>query len=378
MFLYFFSIIAIMYIPLTVYVGLRLWQVGKYFFPGFNKITYGIIFIILSYLFILNFFSRGLGKGISEALTTISYYWIIALFYLCFIFLTLDFLRIICKFTNTTLPFKTIIPRIGIIAILFVAILLIYGTWNARHPKVTHYDLVIPKAAGSLNELRVALVSDIHLSNVMNNNRLEQMVKIINSLNPDLVLIPGDIIEDADVFAKQNMMDNFKKLQAGYGIFISLGNHEYYRGNVKETLESLEKIGFHILKDEYVLVENSFYVVGQDDPAVGHLGVRRKELKEILEGVDKKLPLFLLNHQPIDLEIAQKEGIDLQVSGHTHRGQVFPANIITSLIFEKDWGYLKKGNLQLVVTSGYGLWGPPLRIGSSSEIVEIIINFKVK
>jgi predicted MPP superfamily phosphohydrolase len=104
--------------------------------------------------------------------------------------------------------------------------------------------------------------------------------------------------------------------------------------------------------------------------------VKRKSLLYITKDLDKSKALLLMDHQPNNLDDAQKQGIDLQVSGHTHRGQLFPANIVTNLIFELDYGYLEKANSKYIVSSGYGTWGPPIRLGSRSEIVEINIQFK--
>jgi len=172
------------------------------------------------------------------------------------------------------------------------------------------------------------------------------------------------------------MVETFGELKPRLGTFIALGNHEYYGGEVKETVDSLEKVGIPVLRDSYVKIADSFYIVGRDDPAVSRSGKLRKDLNMVLAGVDKSLPIILLNHQPIELDAAQKEGVDLQLSGHTHRGQIFPANLVTSRLYEKDWGYLKKDTLQLIVTSGYGTWGPALRIGNTPEIVNISITFK--
>jgi len=267
-------------------------------------------------------------------------------------------------------------PYKGLAAVILVIVTLLYGGWNAQNPRVVNYNLEIPKKAGEIQELQVVMVSDLHLSKVVHNGRLKEMVDKINALNPDLVLMPGDLIQDAQFFVEQNMVETFGELKPKRGTFISLGNHEYYGGEVKETVDSLERAGIHVLRDSYAKVFDSLYIVGRDDPAVGRSGALRKDLKVILDGVDKSLPIILLNHQPIELNEAQKEGVDLQVSGHTHGGQIFPANLVTSRLFEQDWGYLRKDTLQLIVTSGYGTWGPAMRIGNTPEIVNILITFE--
>lgn len=377
MFIIFFILAMICYIPIVFYVGVRLWQVWAYFLPAGSKFIYWLIFIFFSFSLFLNLIvARYLPKGISEVFKIISYYWVVAIFYLFAILLIFDIFRWLSRMLKIPLSVQNFIPQMGIFALALVALLFIYGTWNAYNPKVNCYDINIAKSAGNLKELKAVVVSDLHLSSTVNNNHLQKMVEKINSLNPDIVFIPGDIIEDTEAFKQQKMKETFSKLKPPYGVFVSLGNHEFYRGEVKEIVESLEEIGFQVLSDDYLKVADSFYVVGRDDPAGLHFGNKEgKRLREILAGIDHNLPIILLNHQPTELEEARLTGIDLQVSGHTHKGQVFPANLITSRVFEKDWGYLQKGSLQLIVTSGYGLWGPPLRIGSNSEIVYITISF---
>ena len=299
----------------------------------------------------------------------------VVIIYLFMVFLIFDFLIFICGTLKLSLPFQLLLPYTRLLAVIFVTGLLIYGTWNARQVQIIPYEVTINKEAGSVQELNVVMVSDLHLNSIINNERLKEMVEGINVLNPDLILMVGDILEVARFFSEQNMLETFKGLKSRYGIFMSLGNHEYYGSGKNEIVESLEQIGIHILRDSYHKVNDSFYVAGREDFAAEQFGSGRKDLQEVLSGVDKKLPLILLDHQPVTLGEAENEGVDLQVSGHTHKGQVFPANLITSRLFEKDYGYLKKGSYQLIVTSGYGTWGPPLRIGSSSEIVQISVSF---
>jgi len=376
MFILFFLLVMIMYVPMSYYVGYRLWQVLKHFFPNFSTLVYIMVFTICCCLIILNFtVGRWLPHTVSEVVITAGLYWLVSIIYLFAVILIFDFIRFLSRFLHLTLPYCTSIPYAGLIAVAFVTCLLIYGTWNARQVQITPYEVIINKDAGSFEELNVVMVSDLHLSTIVHNGRLKEMVEKINALNPDLVLIPGDIIEDTQVFIEQNMLDTFKELKARYGVFLSPGNHEYYGGSIEVIVESLEQIGFQVLRDSYVQVADSFYVVGREDSAASYSGFVRNNLPQVLDGVDKNLPIILLDHQPVALKEAQNEGVDLQVSGHTHKGQAFPANLITSRLFEKDYGYLKKGSYQLIVTCGYGTWGPPLRIGSNPEIVHISISF---
>jgi predicted MPP superfamily phosphohydrolase len=145
-----------------------------------------------------------------------------------------------------------------------------------------------------------------------------------------------------------------------------MGNHDYI-ANANRTIPFIKSTGIHLLRDEAILVDSAIYIVGRDDRSNPH----RKPIKEILKGLNTNKPLILLDHQPYHLEEAANAGVDFQFSGHTHRGQVFPINLITDAIYEKSHGYLKKGNTNIYVSSGLGIWGGKFRIGSQSEYVVI-------
>lgn len=377
MFIFFFLLVLIMYAPMSIYVGYRLWQTWKHFFPGFSTAIYVIVFIFFSCLlfFYLIIGRRMLAHQVSEVVTTVGLCWLVAIIYLFAVLIIFDLFRLGCGFFHISQPYFLSVPFTGLFTVIFVVGLLIYGTWHARQVQITPYNLTINKEAGSLEELNIILVSDLHLNTIMHNGCLKEMVEKINALNPDLVLMSGDLIEDTLVFLEQKMTDTLKELKARYGVFVAFGNHEYYGGSLDVIEEKFKEIGFHVLRDSYIKVADSFYVVGREDSAAGLLGLERKDLSRVMSGVDKTFPIILLDHQPVALQEAQREGVDLQVSGHTHKGQAFPANLITARLFEKDYGYLKKGNFHLIVTSGCGFWGPPIRIGSKSEIVQITVSF---
>lgn len=310
------------------------------------------------------------------ALTTIGYFCLVAVIYLFMILIIFDLIYLTSRITGK-LPFmKDSRPNTGLLTIILVTIILIYGSWNAGNPRVINYNIEISKEVKGLTSLKAVMVSDLHLGRTVDNGSLQKMVAKINELKPDLILMPGDIVQDSDIFLEQNMVETLGGLKAKYGVFMSLGNHEYYGGSQKLVVDRLRAGGIQVLQDQYVKVDDSFYIMGREDPAVRRSGRGiRLTLSEITKGMDKDNPVILLNHQPIELEEARQQGVDLQVSGHTHRGQIFPANLITSRIFEEDWGYLKRETLQLIVTCGYGTWGPPLRIGNRPEIVNIDITF---
>ena len=217
------------------------------------------------------------------------------------------------------------------------------------------------------------MAADTHFGLLSEKSHAERLVKEINALNPDIILLPGDLFDDdIQPFLDQKMDKILSKLHAPYGVYASLGNHDRHDGTMEELINTLENSGIQILYDEKIDVEGLFTLIGRKD----RIDPDRLPLDFLMNDVDRTKPIILLDHQPYELEIAQQAGIDLMVSGHTHGGQVFPGNLITGAIYENDWGYLQKEQMHSVVTSGFGFWGPPIRIGTRSEIVSIQIEFE--
>ncbi|HYA48670.1 MAG TPA: metallophosphoesterase, partial [Burkholderiales bacterium] len=199
----------------------------------------------------------------------------------------------------------------------------------------------------------------------------------VNALDPDLVLLPGDIVDESVTAKEEEAMTSvFRGLRSRLGIFSVTGNHESY-GDFARNLSYLGTWGVRVLQDEAVLVDDSFWLLGRRDPTALRRGEARLAVEEIMRkgGVDRERPLILLDHQPVNLAEAERAGIDLQLSGHTHAGQLFPLNIINKFIYEKNWGYLVKGRTQYYISCGVGTWGPPVRTGSIPEVVLIRMSF---
>ena len=236
-------------------------------------------------------------------------------------------------------------------------------------------EINIPKKSSMINELNVVLVGDFHLT-LINGGLLNRVVEKINSLDADIVLMTGDILDDnINILKRDNIGKDLSKIKSKYGVFVSNGNHEFING-ADELDKYMEEMGLSVIRDSSVFIENSFYVVGRDDRSkINFTGKQRKSLKEILTDINKNYPVILLDHTPSKLGEAVNENIDLQLSGHTHNGQMFPVNFITKWIYEISWGYLKKEQTQFYVTCGVGTWGPPVRLGSDSEIVNLKLKF---
>ncbi|MCW8810866.1 MAG: metallophosphoesterase, partial [Ignavibacteriaceae bacterium] len=265
----------------------------------------------------------------------------------------------------------------AIVVIALVGLIVFLGNLNKRDITIKTLNLTLPKGNGKLNELNVVMASDLHLSTIDGERLLSKIIDKINSVNPDIILFAGDIVDDkALILEDRGIGESFKRLNPKYGIYSITGNHEYIN-DVEPSVKFMEQYRMKVIRDNYELIDSSFWLVGREDVAMRQFtGKERKSLEQIISSINSDYPKILLDHTPIRLEQAEKNGIDLQLSGHTHHGQIWPGNIITNMIYELSWGYLEKGKTKYYVSSGAGTWGPPVRTGSKSEIVNIKIKFE--
>ncbi len=371
------------YFVLNYYIGISCWNYTMQYLEHFSATFYWIGFWMLACSYVIaRLGGKILPAPVVALLTKVGAYWLAVMFYLILIYGLWDIGCFFFSWLNQGVPVITAtayyFSSFGKISLTLVGLLLVYGSKNAKKPIVNSYRITISKRIHNLQTMNIAVVSDLHLGDIIDKDRLKKMVEMVNELNPDLVLMPGDIIdEDTTAFNKQNMGECLSGIKAKWGVYAVPGNHEYLGGNIKETVLCLEKAGIKVLRDEWLKVEDLFYIIGRDDPSGRHFqgNKMRKNLREIMRDIDETVPMILLNHRPIELTEALQAGVDLQVSGHTHKGQIFPNQFITSLLFEQDWGYYKKDSFQLIVSSGFGTWGPPIRIGNKPEIVNIMVTF---
>lgn len=361
------------------YVGLRFFQSIQSLIEPYSLFYWSGYALLATSLFAARLGKRFYPGYVNDLVAVTGDYWLGAVYYSLLIWAAVDMLRFLIDSifpTAQIINYPSFYWGFGVLSL--VSLILLYGTWNARHPRVIHYDITIKKTVHNLPELHAVMVSDIHLGLEVDNDRLDAMVNSINKLDPDLVFLAGDTIdEDVRLFINNKMPEILKRLRSKYGVYAVLGNHEYIGGNSKLAVEYLQQAGINVLVDECIKVNNQFYIVGRDDRMAGRMtGKQRLELSRLVDGVDRNLPIILLDHQPINLKEGQQNGIDLQLSGHTHDGQFFPNNLIARRIFENSWGYLRKGECQIIVSAGFGTWGPPIRIGSNSEIIDIAISFE--
>lgn len=344
------------------------------------KSSFIVLFILVSYGYV---FSKSLYKYLSVTVydiwLTIGAIWFAMLVYFVLILLLIDLTLFLNKFLNFLPSFlfeykSKVITTV--VVFIIVSIIVFLGNLNKRDIIITNLDLQIPKQKSKIDSLNIVLASDIHLSPIDGEKLLPKLVDKINSLNPDIILFAGDIVDDkAEILEEQGIGKSFLRLKSKYGLFTINGNHEFING-IESSVRYAEKLGMTVLRDTAVLIDSSFYLIGRDDTTkIRFEGVNRKSLASIVQGLDS-YPKILLDHTPFNLSDAVQNKIDLQLSGHTHHGQIWPANLITSMIYEISWGYKKKSNTHFYVTSGAGTWGPPVRTGSKSEIVNIKITFK--
>lgn len=252
-------------------------------------------------------------------------------------------------------------------------LIMAYGFTNFSTPEVRHLTLDVGKPVQGAKSVRVVAVSDVHLGYGMTRQRLERLVETINDNNPDIVLIAGDLIDmSVRPLIDEKMDEPFAGIHAPMGIYMVPGNHEFISG-IDAAQAFMASTPVTLLRDTVVSLPSGLQIVGRDDNS----NRRRKSLDALFGSVDTALPVIVMDHQPNDSEVASavRLGADLVLCGHTHNGQVWPLNLITGSLYKHSHGYYHEGTTNIYVSSGYGLWGPPYRIGSDSELVVIDLNF---
>ena len=377
-----YSIIIFLSIVLSIYtlVNWYIYVRSSPLFAGtsFKIIGTNIVFWVIVFAYPLGrILERLINTDLSIFFVKLGSFWLGAMLYLFLIFLFVDMVRVI----NHYLPFINILDfkanptyRFTIIKIVYAlsAIIIVIAIVNARIPRINHFNINTGKSLGLNKPLRIVAVSDIHLGTLISNNRLSTLVEMINSQNPDIVLLAGDVFdEDITSVINNGLGKYFEQIKSRLGIYAITGNHEYF-GGVEKKINYLKAHGVKVLRDSTILIENSFYLIGRDDRQSNYsTGRQRKSINELVESRDKTKPIILLDHQPFKLNESAENGIDLQISGHTHHGQLWPFNYITNAIYEVSSGYKKIGNTQFIVSNGYGTWGPPMRLGNRPEILVI-------
>lgn len=379
-FIIFFTIVITVYGLLNSYIFIR----GLQALPAGScwRFWYSVGFWLIASTFILaRVLERAYPCGFTGVITWIGSFWLAFLLYFTLAALLADLVRFLNHFVHF-LPSalfadygkSKMILLIGVIGM--VAMVVVSGYINARNPRIKKLNLHISKTVTGSRELNLVMASDIHLGTLIAKRKANKLVATINSLNPDLVLFAGDVVdEDLTPVIMNNLGANLSQIRAKLGVYAIPGNHEYI-GGAEPAIRYLEEHGVKVLRDTSIRIDNRFYLVGRDDRDKKRFtGKARRELGELMKGVDHSCPVILMDHQPFHLDQTVHENVDLQLSGHTHHGQIWPLNLITSAMYEVSSGYLKKGDTHFYVSNGFGTWGPPIRLGNRPEIVQIKLTF---
>lgn len=295
--------------------------------------------------------------GVASAFYETGYSSIFILLYLVILFLLLDLCRLLRLVPKSWLHANAVT---SLTILVLMTALFTYAYFHYRHKE--RQTLELPTAKHLSKDLKIVMMSDLHLGYHNRRQELARWVDMVNAERPDLILVAGDIVDmSLRPLREEDMASELRRLQAP--VYACLGNHEYYSGEPR-ALEFYREAGIHLLRDSVVTV-GDLRIAGRDDRS----NPRRKSVKALLSGADQRRYTILLDHQPYHLEEAERAGVDFQFSGHTHHGQLWPISWITESLYECAYGSWRRGNTRYYVSSGMGIWGAKFRIGTCSEYV---------
>lgn len=271
----------------------------------------------------------------------------------------------------------------------------IYGIINAKIVRTTEYDITINKDGGNFKEMTIAMFGDPQFGYNIGEYHLKQAVDIINKNDVDIVCVVGDIFDNQYSAIKNpdKLINLFNQIKSKYGMYAVLGNHDVEEPILcgftfndetlenklasKEMLDFIRKSGMVLLYDENVIINDSVNLYGRADQERPNLGnITRKESGELFKDVDTTKPIFVLDHEPREYDELEKAGVDLMMAGHTHDGQLWPTKIATDIIWENPYGLWVKNAFHAITTSGLGLFGPNMRVGTIAEVCIIHVKFR--
>lgn len=371
-----YVIIVLLYLLGNYYVFHHLWVAMPPNLVGRISIVSFAAIAVFSF-FVVFLFGNSMPIGLTRFLYTVGTSWLFIMLYFFIFFLVNDLIGVSNRFLHF-MPSDAITRYtkdnwVGLTFMVgFITMLMICGylkyTWKVR----VDVPIQLSKTLSHRDSLKIVAISDLHLGYGIGKKEFEGWIEKINNENPDIVIIGGDIIDSSvRPLIADDVASSFHKIKAPLGIYACLGNHEYLSGS-SESMNFIKQTGVNLLKDMVAEIDSTFYIIGRDDK----MNPKRKSLEQLTEGLDKTKPIILLDHQPFHLEDAENNGIDLQFSGHTHRGQVWPISLVTDAIYEVSHGYKQKGDTHVIVSSGIGIWGGKFRIGTQSEYVVITLKGK--
>ena len=356
-----------MVLPLlaVIYIGWHVWAVLP-----FSRPWKAVAVILLMGCFLLLFFglrrqTDNFSLPVAQVLYEVGTSSVFVMLYLVIIFLVLDLGRLVHLVPRSWL-YNNWQTALAIFVLVFGVFL--YGNLHYYNKVRVPLELTSKKLS---KDYRVVMVSDLHLGYHNTRKELSRWVDLINAEHPDFILIAGDLIDGSiRPLKEERMAEEFHRLKAP--VYACLGNHEHFGGDANAR-QFYQDAGIRLLIDEAAVIDSAIVVIGRDD----RMNFRhRKPLDSLMaaSSVNSKLFTIVLDHQPYDLDRTEKAGVDFQLSGHTHRGQVWPISWITDAIYECSWGPYQRGNTHYYVSSGLGLWGGKFRIGTQSEYIVATIK----
>ena len=345
----------------NVYIFIRALQAISGLSLGW-KLLMSVLYWMAAFALVISLFVRNveLPEMLSRGMFNIGSIWLVFTLYMVLALLVTDIAK----------AFFPIIKPYGFIAPLgFTVCLLTYGYFNYKHPDINRIDIALEKPLQG-SPMKIVAISDVHLGNGTRKPQLKNFVEMINAEKPDAIVIGGDLIDNSLLpLYQQKMQEELKQLKAPMGIYMAPGNHEYISG-IEECKTFLKDTPIRLLQDTIVTLPNGLQIIGRDDRS----NRRRTPIAQLMKQTDGKKPTLLLDHQPYEVAKKDSLGIDIQFSGHTHRGQVWPLSLLVDNMYEQSHGYRKWTNSHVYVSSGLSLWGPPFRIGTDSDMLVMTIR----
>lgn len=361
------------------------------------RLIFAVIYVLLSTSLLTGFLIKN-PKSLHRMLKITGNYFLGIFLYTLVIILLADFGRILLKyvFHASWIHSRTAFTVAGAICALLILLLSACGIFHAKYIKTTSYDVIINKTIPECTSMKVVLLADTHFGYNAGVLHARELVRKINKQKPDLVCIAGDIFDNEyDAIRNPEKLEKtLRGIKSTYGVYACWGNHDlneeilagftfkHKDGDLSDIKDLrmkkfLEDSNIHILEDESVLINDQFYVIGRKDASLTEkIDETRKAPAQLTEKLDRDKPIIMIDHQPKELQELADAGVDLDLCGHTHDGQTFPGNFTIKLMWENPCGLLSKDNMTNITTSGAGVWGPAMRIGTDSEICSINIQLK--
>lgn len=385
------------YLGVSSYMMFRFFYWMKHCNHRFNwlrfKVPFAVVYLFMALSPVIAFLLPK--SAVAIVIRRISTYWIGIMLYSLLYVVLFDLLRLIAKHTklkNTLLFSRGSVISIGSVVVACAVVTCLYGIFNARNIKVNEYSVTVNKSCGSDKHLKAVLVADLHMGYAIGVDHITNMVEKINQQDADIVIIAGDIFDSSydGMDDPEGIKAQLKSIKSKYGVYAVYGNHDIdekilmgftfdWGGkqlhNEKMT-NFMKECNIKLINDESVLINDEFYLVGRrDTDKPGTEDGTRAEVSELTKDLDKTKPIFVLSHEPDELQKTADAGADIDFSGHTHDGQLFPGNLTIGLFWENPCGMIKKDNMYSIVTSGVGVYGTFMRVGTDAEICSVDIDF---